>query len=88
MSRRVKRRPQKTGFNGICPKCLTLKPLTKHHVLPKRHFGCGDRSPILFLCRECHDLIELLIPFERRKPAFYFAVAISFVQGKLEPIRR
>lgn len=47
---------------GICPKCLYLRDLTKHHLYPRRFFGNGSNSPILFLCRGCHDGIENLIP--------------------------
>ena len=45
---------------GLCPKCLRLRELTKHHILPKRVFAPGKHSPLLHLCRECHDTIDYL----------------------------
>lgn len=65
---------------GLCPKCLRLKPMTKHHILPKRFFG--SNSPILNLCRSCHDLIEELIP-ESVKLDFreYMELTVDFLRG-------
>ena len=54
----------KGGHYGLCSKCLYLRDLTKHHLYPRRFFGDHPNSPILFLCRGCHDLIENLIPKE------------------------
>jgi len=47
---------------GLCPKCLYLRDLTKHHIYPRRFFGTPKNSPILHLCRDCHDKIEELLP--------------------------
>lgn len=44
----------------LCPKCLEIKPGTKHHVYPQRFFY--GEGPILHLCRKCHDAIERIIP--------------------------
>jgi len=61
----------------VCPKCNQYKLLTKHHVLPQRHFG---RSKfILKLCRECHDEIEMLIPIERVPDFYYFKIVEYFL---------
>ena len=48
---------------GVCPHCLRIRGLTKHHIFPKRFFGNGNgnRSSLL-LCEECHDFIEKIIP--------------------------
>lgn len=43
--------------SGVCPKCLRICQLTRHHIYPKVHFR-GSRE-ILFLCRECHDILEM-----------------------------
>lgn len=43
---------------GLCPKCMYLRDLTRHHIYPRRFFGAPKNSPILHLCRSCHDLIE------------------------------
>jgi hypothetical protein len=45
---------------GICAKCLHLRELTKHHVLPRRTFNSGRDSPILHVCRSCHDIIDAM----------------------------
>ena len=49
---------------GVCPRCLHIQGLSKHHVFPKRFFGNGNgnRSALL-LCEECHEFIESIIPF-------------------------
>lgn len=52
------------GHYGLCGRCLYLRELTKHHLYPRRFFGNSSNSPILFLCRSCHDAIEKLIPVE------------------------
>lgn len=87
MSRSKRRQNrQHSQTRGVCTKCHTLQPLTKHHLLPKRHFPPDKDSPIVFLCRGCHDSIELLIPYERKPTSFYFAVTFSFLDGTLEPL--
>jgi len=69
------------GVNcGLCPKCLVIKRLTRHHLLPVRHFGDGSRSPILHLCRQCHDEIEKLIPYIKLSPREYFRIARDFLK--------
>lgn len=47
--------------NGLCPKCLYIRELTKHHVYPRRFYGNHKNSPLLHLCRSCHDNIEKVI---------------------------
>lgn len=57
---------------GKCPKCRQNKHLTKHHVFPRRHFGRGNKNKtVVRICRECHDELEELIPYERQPIAFY-----------------
>ena len=51
---------------GLCPACLYLRDLTKHHIYPRRFFGTPQNSPILHLCRGCHDKLELLIPRDEK----------------------
>jgi len=44
---------------GICVKCHSRRTLTKHHILPRRHYyGEGD---IILICRKCHDKLERAI---------------------------
>lgn len=66
---------------GQCPKCGEEKPLTKHHVFPRRHFGNKKnlRRYKLLLCRLCHNDIERAIPFEEMPLSFYPAVCAAFL---------
>jgi hypothetical protein len=65
---------------GICPKCGVTQKLTKHHVLPKRHFGSGGQT--LDICRLCHDELEKLIPQERLEAVIaYYRIIIHFLNG-------
>jgi len=69
---------------GLCARCLIVKRLTKHHIFPKRFFGSNPGSPILHLCRDCHNDIEVHIPqhteLERDE---YLAIAVEFLKGEL-----
>lgn len=48
-------------YQYMCPACgLYFQQLTKHHVLPRRHFGSGAVF-IVYLCRSCHDTLEDMI---------------------------
>ncbi|MFA5080769.1 MAG: hypothetical protein WC472_04095 [Candidatus Paceibacterota bacterium] len=50
---------------GTCPCCNKKRvKLTKHHPLRKKVFG--PNNEIVFLCRDCHDLVEKVVTrFER-----------------------
>ena len=64
---------------GECPKCRASKALTKHHIKPRRWVGKGRRnSHVVWICRECHDELEEMIPYERKKVGFYFEVVRQF----------
>ena len=81
------RRTMGFHFIGICPCCHKRTYLTRHHVLPRRHFGRGKKNPqTVLLCRPCHDKLELLIPYERMPLDFYFTILPFF--GILIPIKR
>ena len=64
-----------------CPKCDRYRKLTKHHYFPRRFFGNGTRNnDTIELCRECHDELEELIPFEDVMPkSFYINVVEEFL---------
>lgn len=47
---------------GICPACHEYKKLTRHHVLRKCWFHGEGR--VEWICRECHNLVELVIDAE------------------------
>ena len=64
---------------GKCPKCLEVKCLTRHHIHPKRFFY---DSPIFWLCRECHDALELNIPVKPKlKESEYELILKKFMEG-------
>ena len=68
---------------GLCPKCLKCKPLTRHHILPKRFFNVPSSIPILHLCRKCHDKIERLIPYHRKlNREDYIEIARNFLRRR------
>ena len=65
-----------------CRKCFSKdkRILTRHHVLPKRHFG--GEGILICLCRRCHDEIEKLIPLELQDEIFYYYIVCSFLEAK------
>ena len=66
---------------GICPKCGVNQKLTKHHIVPVRHGG--RKKQVLFICRECHNELEKVIP---QKPILedieYYKIVIRFLNRK------
>lgn len=65
---------------GLCPKCLEIAVLTKHHCFPKRFFPNQPKPVCLWICRTCHDELERLIPYRRKMPRnFYLDVAKHFL---------
>ena len=68
---------------GVCPRCLHIRGLSKHHMFPKRFFGNGNGNrSTLFLCLECHELIEDIIPFSvKLRKEQYLEIHRLFLQG-------
>lgn len=65
---------------GLCPVCLFLRDLTRHHIYPKRFFGEPKNSPVLYLCRGCHDGIEERIPqHDKLTKREYLQIAREFL---------
>lgn len=65
-----------------CPKCGEEKPMTRHHVYPKRFFGTRYSNSLYLLCRECHNELEKYIPQQELMPkAFYLAIIEVFLKG-------
>jgi len=60
-----------------CEKCGAKKNLTKHHILPRRHFGVFGQK--IDLCRRCHDELELRIPFKKLKQYEYYRILNNFL---------
>ena len=66
---------------GICPKCGIHMKLTKHHVLPKRHFG--RRGQLLHICRDCHSALEEWIPATKvLEDIEYYKIVVRFLNRK------
>jgi len=49
------------GFNSsrYCPRC-SMPATSVHHIIPRAKGGHGDVANIIFLCRQCHDRVELM----------------------------
>lgn len=72
---------------GFCPKCCLMNFLTKHHVYPKRFFKSKNPA-FVYLCRDCHDELEKLIPYRKKlSKRMYEEILKSFIAGK-NPIVR
>lgn len=70
---------------GMCLKCEQMKELTEHHIKPRRHYGNGKGNwEVILLCRECHDMLERLIPFDRQPEEFYYDILVFF---GIDPMR-
>jgi len=72
-------------MRGYCPKCGRLTKLTKHHLYPKTFFGRGKKnSQIRFLCRECHQSVEKIIPkFQRMSKEWYLKINNQWLRGEI-----
>ena len=68
-----------------CPKCHELKPMTRHHILPKRIYGRNQNKHIFLLCRRCHNALELRIPLGRIPRRFYFSILLTFLLEDRQP---
>lgn len=63
-----------------CPKCQTREADSRHHIYPKRHYGCGKRNNcIIFICRICHTELEQLIPMRKMPKNFYLDIIELFL---------
>lgn len=58
-----------------CPKCKEVKPMTRHHLYPKRFYG--NTSEIFMLCRECHYALEKLIPLDQIMPRQFYEIIVE-----------
>lgn len=64
----------------VCPVCEEEKEPIRHHIMPRRHFGNGNRNKggTVKVCRKCHDKIERKIPYEKMPISFYYKTLIAF----------
>ncbi len=68
---------------GLCPRCHKLRELTKHHILPKRRFPAGRNSPLLHLCRVCHDVIDdLTFLWEEMERSYIIEQTVRWLKGE------
>lgn len=68
---------------GLCPKCLRLRELTRHHILPKRVYPLGKNSPLLYVCRDCHDVIDdLTFMWEEMGRSYIVDQTVRWLQGE------
>lgn len=64
---------------GECPKCKEIKPLTRHHIKPRRFFSSNNKN-ILLICRDCHNNLEFFIPQQQKMcDSFYFKIVELFL---------
>lgn len=70
--------------NGTCPGCNEKTVLTRHHLLPVRHFGKGKHNEhIALLCAPCHAELEVRIPTHPVLPKWqYFAILAKYLKDK------
>jgi len=77
-----------TGYiPSICPKCLEpiLKPLNRHHIVPRRFWKVGNDLTIL-LCLDCHKEIDDLLPQRRMLSRIeYWNITCKWLRG--EPVK-
>ena len=72
---------------GECPKCHERCRLTRHHIYPRRHFWWFRHlNEIIWLCRDCHDELEAMIPLEIQALPFYKEVVRNFLGTKASPM--
>jgi len=69
------------SINGLCPKCIEITQLTRHHIFPLRHYPRQRKPVCLYLCRNCHSDLERKIPFKKMARDFYVAVVKNFLTG-------
>jgi hypothetical protein len=53
------------GQKCHCLKCTKPRVLTRHHVFPARFFKIRKKGvgiPVTWVCRTCHDVLEIWIP--------------------------
>lgn len=68
---------------AVCPKCMQVRSLTKHHLTPKRFFHKKNNQNIIYICEECHKEIEAIIPrFRKLFKEEYFDIHKKWIRGK------
>lgn len=63
-----------------CPACGVVKPMTRHHVMPKRFFSGKGKTELI--CRDCHDKLELYIPHSEIMPSDFYPMIFRWFCNK------
>lgn len=64
-------------------KCLELKTVEYHHVMPRRFYGKKNNTIRLLLCSDCHREIEKILPHSiklTRKQ--YLEIHVQWLRGQ------
>lgn len=51
----------------LCKRPASVRPLTRHHLVPQRYRGCWANQNIVPLCRRCHDQVDGCPPQRYRR---------------------
>jgi len=77
---------------AICPKCIKVRYLQKHHIFPKRFYNRNNTTQLLYLCDDCHKEIEAILPqYRKLTKEEYLDIHKSWLQGKeviVYPVRK
>lgn len=65
---------------GACAICFHIRPVTKHHLEPKK---VTRSSRTIFICRACHDLVHQLFTHDQLMTATWPEVS-STVKSRIE----
>lgn len=65
-------------MRGLCARCLEIKRLTRHHIYPRQFF---KKSPIIYLCEECHNTLHQMYPRLKVSKYFYLELVQEFILG-------
>lgn len=72
---------------GMCPKCLKLRELTKHHILPRRRFPAGKNSPLLHLCRPCHtEIDDFTLDWDDMERSYFIEMTVLWLKGVYDDV--
>jgi len=85
----MKKRKKKCFKHNVedCPACGQARPMTKHHVKPRRWFGRENNETTVKLCRDCHDEVERRIYHaegghkNKLSEEQYWAILLKFMAG-------
>jgi hypothetical protein len=74
-------------FKGKCPICKRFcNQLTKHHKWRRAVWGKKKNSDVIYICRKCHDELEIAITKKennilRKFPEIYRDVLSDFLEN-------